>query len=67
MFENHSRSCRAWQYKQQSQDSQNGISSRDKTFKAIQGATHYYAGQPGLLQEAVYAVLDWLESRKLLD
>jgi pimeloyl-ACP methyl ester carboxylesterase len=41
--------------------------SRDKTFKAVPGATHYYAGQPELLQEAVYAVLDWMESRKLLD
>jgi alpha-beta hydrolase superfamily lysophospholipase len=39
--------------------------SRDKTFLAIKGATHYYVGQPALLQEAVTASLNWLEERRL--
>ena len=39
--------------------------SRDKQFLAIQGATHYYVGQPALLQEAVTASLQWLGERGL--
>jgi pimeloyl-ACP methyl ester carboxylesterase len=42
-------------------------SSTDKTLKSIKGATHYYVGQPELLQEAVDTVLEWMEERKLLD
>jgi alpha-beta hydrolase superfamily lysophospholipase len=34
--------------------------SVDKKFMAIKGATHYYVGQPALLQEAVTASLHWL-------
>jgi hypothetical protein len=30
---------------------------------AIERATHYYVGQPELLQEAVAASLRWLEDR----
>ena len=37
--------------------------SRDKTFTAIAGATHYYVGQPELLQKAVDVSLRWLEKR----
>ena len=39
--------------------------SRDKQFMAVKGATHYYVGQPALLQEAVTASLQWLEERGL--
>jgi dienelactone hydrolase len=41
--------------------------STDKTFKAIKGATHYYVGQPELLQQAVDTCLEWLRSRRLAD
>jgi alpha-beta hydrolase superfamily lysophospholipase len=41
--------------------------SRDKTFMAIKGATHYYVGQPALLQEAVTASLQWLADRDFID
>jgi pimeloyl-ACP methyl ester carboxylesterase len=39
--------------------------SSDKTFIAIKGATHYYVGQPELLQQAVDACLGWLRARGL--
>jgi dienelactone hydrolase len=42
------------------------IGSKDKTYKLIKGANHYYAGQPELLQESVDAIRTWLESRKLV-
>jgi dienelactone hydrolase len=41
--------------------------SADKTFAAIEGATHYYAGQPELLNEATDLTLGWLAQRKLYD
>ena len=41
--------------------------SKDKTFKQIKGATHYYAGQTELLQEAVDLCMSWMRERKLLD
>ncbi len=41
--------------------------SGDKTLKAIAGATHYYVGQPELLQQAVDTCLDWLRARGLAD
>jgi alpha-beta hydrolase superfamily lysophospholipase len=41
--------------------------SKDKTYKAIKGATHYYAGQPELLQQAVDLCTTWMRERKLLD
>jgi dienelactone hydrolase len=41
--------------------------SPDKTLKAIKGATHYYAGQPELLQQAVDLCSNWMKERKLLD
>ncbi|HET7671263.1 MAG TPA: alpha/beta hydrolase [Burkholderiales bacterium] len=41
--------------------------SKDKTYKAIKGATHYYAGQPKHLQEALDTCVNWMRERKLLD
>ena len=41
--------------------------SKDKTMKAIKGATHYYQGQPELLKQAVEINLGWMRERKLLD
>lgn len=41
--------------------------SSDKTMQVIQGATHYYQGQPEQLQEATQVVHTWLQSRALLD
>lgn len=40
--------------------------SPDKTFRVIQGATHYYAGQPELMAEASALIRGWLAERKLL-
>ena len=41
--------------------------SKDKTFRQIKGATHYYVAQPELLQEAVDMQMAWMRERKLLD
>jgi len=41
--------------------------SRDKQMVAIARATHYYVGQPELLQEAVTTSLRWLQERQLGD
>ena len=41
--------------------------SRDKTFKVIKGATHYYQGQPELLQQAVELCVGWMDKQRLLD
>ena len=41
--------------------------STDKTMRVIEGATHYYAGQPAQLAEAVQVCRDWLGDRALLD
>ena len=41
--------------------------SSDKTVTAIKGATHYYAGQPELLQQAVDLCSSWMKERNLLD
>jgi dienelactone hydrolase len=41
--------------------------SADKTFRVIQGATHYYAGQPELLKEATALIRGWLTQRGLLE
>ena len=40
--------------------------SKDKTYKSIKGATHYYSGQPELLQEAVDLCTTWMKERSLL-
>ena len=39
--------------------------STDKTFRVVNGATHYYQGQPGLLREAVELCAGWLRERDL--
>jgi len=41
--------------------------SRDKTFRLIKGATHYYQGQPELLKQAVDLVVGWMDKQRLLD
>ncbi len=41
--------------------------SMDKTYTAIKGATHYYQGQPELLQQATDGLIGWLENRRFLD
>ncbi|MGH8667997.1 MAG: alpha/beta hydrolase [Burkholderiales bacterium] len=41
--------------------------SRDKTFRLIKGATHYYQGQPELLQQAVELCVGWMDKQRLLD
>jgi pimeloyl-ACP methyl ester carboxylesterase len=40
--------------------------SRDKTFRVVKGATHYYQGQPELLQEAVRLCVGWLRQQDLI-
>lgn len=40
---------------------------RDKIFRQVKGATHYYAGQPELLAEATQLIRGWLVERKLLE
>ena len=41
--------------------------SRDKTFHVIQGATHYYQGQPELLEQAGELCVGWMARRGLLE
>jgi pimeloyl-ACP methyl ester carboxylesterase len=41
--------------------------SKDKTFRVIKGATHYYQGQPELLKEAVDTCLGWMQKQRLID
>jgi pimeloyl-ACP methyl ester carboxylesterase len=41
--------------------------SADKTFHVIKGATHYYAGQPKELAEAIDLQRSWLIERRLLE
>jgi alpha-beta hydrolase superfamily lysophospholipase len=41
--------------------------SKDKTLAAIAGATHYYVGQPELLEQAVALSMEWLEHRGLFE
>ena len=41
--------------------------SRDKTFHVIKGATHYYQGQPELLEQAVELCVGWMARRGLLE
>ncbi len=40
--------------------------SADKTMHVIKGGTHYYAGQPEQLQQAVTLARDWLRARGFL-
>jgi alpha-beta hydrolase superfamily lysophospholipase len=41
--------------------------SRDKTLRVIKGATHYYQGQPELLEQAVDLCVGWMRTKNLLD
>ncbi len=41
--------------------------SADKAFHVIRGATHYYAGQPELLEQATGLIRTWLAARGLLE
>ena len=41
--------------------------SADKTFETIGGATHYFVGQPQLLQAAVDLCIGWMRSRLMLN
>jgi alpha-beta hydrolase superfamily lysophospholipase len=41
--------------------------SRDKTFRVIKGATHYYQGQPQLLEQAVELCVGWMRRQNLID
>jgi len=40
--------------------------SPDKSYRTIKAATHYYAGQPELLDEATALIRGWLIERRLL-
>lgn len=40
--------------------------SADKTMSVLQGANHYFVGQPELLQQAVQLCTQWMEQRRLL-
>ena len=44
----------------------NAAGSADKTMQCIQGATHYFVGQPELLAVAAQSCIDWMEGRRLL-
>jgi pimeloyl-ACP methyl ester carboxylesterase len=40
--------------------------SSDKTFESIEKATHYYVGQPELLDQAVSLSIEWMSGRGLV-
>lgn len=41
--------------------------SSDKTMRCIQGATHYFSGQPELLAQAAATCVNWMQERALVD
>ena len=41
--------------------------SADKDFRVVEGATHYYVGQPELMHRAIDLTLDWLAARGLYE
>jgi alpha-beta hydrolase superfamily lysophospholipase len=41
--------------------------SGDKAFRVIEGATHYYVGQPERMHEAIDVTLEWLAARGLYE
>lgn len=45
----------------------NGVQHDDKEFHVVQGATHYYIGQPEKMSEAARIVIDWLQRKALLN
>jgi pimeloyl-ACP methyl ester carboxylesterase len=42
------------------------LSTTDKEFINIKGATHYYAGQPVHLKQCIDAVIDWSRRKRLI-
>ncbi len=42
------------------------VTSKDKSMQVLKGATHYFVGQPELLQNAVNVCVDWMDERNLL-
>ena len=42
------------------------LATQDKRFLQIQGATHYYVGQPELLKQCTDAVLGWSREKRFL-
>jgi pimeloyl-ACP methyl ester carboxylesterase len=42
------------------------LGTQDKEFVRIEGATHYYLGQPDLLQRCIATVIDWSARKGLL-
>ena len=42
------------------------LATEDKEYVGIEGATHYYQGQPAQLQQCIGAVLDWSRRKGLL-
>ncbi|NKJ50701.1 alpha/beta hydrolase [Burkholderia sp. SG-MS1] len=45
----------------------NAAASPDKTMRVVEGATHYYAGQPELLSQANQLIRNWLAERHLIE
>ena len=41
--------------------------SADKTMSCIQGASHYFSGQPELLASAAQTCINWMQERRLID
>ena len=44
-----------------------GVHHADKESHVVEGATHYYIGQPDKMAEAVVLVTDWLKRKSLLE
>ena len=42
------------------------LATTDKEYVRIEGATHYYSGQPDHLRQCIDAVTDWSRRKKLL-
>jgi hypothetical protein len=42
------------------------LATPDKRFRRIEGATHYYVGQPELLNECTDAVIEWSRKKQFL-
>jgi dienelactone hydrolase len=45
----------------------NALATTDKEYIEIQGATHYYLGQPAELAQCIGAVVSWSRRKALLD
>ncbi|MDX3895264.1 alpha/beta hydrolase [Pusillimonas sp.] len=41
--------------------------AKDKSMHVVPGATHYYKGQPELLDQAASIIVDWMASRRLVE